>query len=184
MKLRRHSDGSRRAAATPKTLWGFLSVLVICATVGFAAYKFVPGKKTAPTRRLWTPLVINNLDTEMVVPDTLRLEFWTPSSKTRDYLTREPNNAGDTNRNWEVIESEDRVVQFGHHLRKDVDVIGYRRTEIWGHGRTALKPGWWWSITVRTNYPVTRLAKTYREFWKTQSSVFVEVIDNRGHDVE
>ena len=183
MKLRLHSAAARRAAAA-KTFLGFLSIVVICATVGFAIYKFAPAKITAPPRRLWTPLVINNLNVEMVVPDTLRLDFWTPSSKTKDYLTKDPKDTGDTNRNWEVIESEERVIQFGQYLRKDVEVIGYRRTEVWGHGRTGLKPGWWWSITVRTNYPAAKLAKSYREFWKTSSSVFVEVIDNRGHAVE
>lgn len=151
---------------------------ILCGTIAFIVLRFTAPKKTAPPHRLWTPLVINNLNTEMVVPDTLRLEFWTPSVKTKEFLTRE---AGDTNRNWEAIESEQLVTDFGKHLRKDPDVVGYRRTEVWGHGRTALKPGWWWSITVRTNYPVSKLAKSYREFWKTPSSVFVEVIDNRGH---
>jgi hypothetical protein len=180
MKLRLHAA----AAATAKTFWGFLSIVVICATLGFATYKFAPTKNTAPLRRFWTPLIVNNLNVEMIVPDTLKLEFWTPSSKTKDYLTRDPKSGGETNRSWEIIESEDRVTQFGEYLRKDVAVVGYRRTEVWGHGRTGLKPGWWWSITVQTNYPATKLAKVYREFWKTPSSVFVEVIDNRGHDVE
>jgi hypothetical protein len=178
MKIQLHS------ANTARSFWSFLSIVVVCATITFAIYTLVPAKKAAPPRRLWTPLVINNLNTEMIVPDTLRLEFWTPSSKTKDYLTKETKDAGDTNRNWEIIESEELVTQFGQALRKDADLVGYRRTEVWGHGRTALKPGWWWSITVRTNYPVAKLAKTYREFWKTPSSVFVEVIDNRGHDVE
>ncbi len=174
-----------RSQASAKSFWSFLSILSICALLAFAIYTFAPEKKSvAPARRLWTPLVVNNLNTEMIVPDTLRLEFWTPSAKTKDFVSKEPKDAGDTNRNWEVIESEEMVAQFGQALRKDTDVVGYRRSEVWGHGRTGLKPGWWWSITVRTNYPVAKLAKSYREFWKTPSSVFVEVIDNRGHDVE
>lgn len=184
MKLPRHAAAACRAAAAPKTLWGFLSIVVICATLGFGIYRLAPGKKSAPPRRLWTPLIVNNLDNAMVVPDTLRIEFWTPSSKTKDFLAREPKDAANTNRNWEIIESEEPISRFGEALRKDTDVVGYRRTEVWGHGRTALKPGWWWSITVRTNYPVAKLAKTYRDFWQTSSSVFVEVIDNRGHAVE
>jgi hypothetical protein len=171
-----------RAAA--KSFWTFLSVLAVCATAAFGIYQLQPEKNAAAPRRLWTPLVINNLNTEMIVPDTLRLEFWTPSAKTKEFLSKQPKDDGDTNRNWEIIESEEMVAQFGQHLRKDQDVVGYRRMEVWGHGRTGLKPGWWWSITVRTNYPVAKLAKSYREFWKTPSSVFVEVIDNRGHDVE
>ncbi|HTD68246.1 MAG TPA: hypothetical protein VK846_17110 [Candidatus Limnocylindria bacterium] len=181
MNKQLNAAGRQRAAALPKTLWGFLSIAAVCVTAAFLATHFMPAKKGPPPRRLWTPLVVNNLNTEMVVPDTLRLEFWTPSVKTKDYLAADK---GDTNRNWEAIESDDVVLQFGKYLRTDPDVVGYRRSEVWGHGRTALKPGWWWSITVRTNYPVSKLAKSYREFWKTQSSLFVEVIDNRGHDAE
>jgi hypothetical protein len=184
MNTRLQPAAVRRAFVFPKTSWGFLSVVVICGTIAFGIHRFVPVKKSPAPHRLWTPLVVNNLNTEMIVPDTLRLEFWTPSSKTKDYVTREAKESGDTNRNWEVIASEDMVMQFGKTLRSDPDVVGYRRTEVWGHGRTALKPGWWWSITVRTNYPVPKLARTYRDFWKTSSSVFIEVIDNRGHEAE
>jgi hypothetical protein len=181
MNLRSHAAVGTRASALPKSLWSFLSIVVVCATAAFVVWRTLPVKNSPPPRRLWTPLVVNNLNTEMLVPDTLRMEFWTPSSKTRDFLGKENN---DTNRSWEAISSEERVMEFGKILRTDPDIVGYRRTEVWGHGRTSLKPGWWWSITVKTNYPTTRLARTYREFWKTSSSVFIEVIDNRGHDME
>ena len=113
----------------------------------------------------------------MVSPDSLRLEFWTPSSKTKDYLSK----SGGSN-SWEILENEEPVMQFGQLLHSDADVTGYRRAEVWGHGRTSLKPGWWWSVTVRTNYTVGKLSRAYRGFWKVPSSIFVEVIDNRGHE--
>jgi len=75
--------------------------------LGLAIYKLTPTTKTAPPRRLWTPLIINNLNVEMIVPDTLRLEFLDASSKTKDYLAKDLKNAGETNRNWEIIESDD-----------------------------------------------------------------------------
>ena len=184
MKTSLNPAATSGSVAAPRTVWSFLSILVVCALLAFAIYKLAPAKTPAPPHRLWTPLVVNNLGGEMNVPDQLRLEFWTPSSKTKDYVTKNSRDGADTNRHWEILESEEPVVQFGQRLRKDDEVLGFRRTEVWGHGRTGLKPGWWWSITVRTNYPPTKLAKTYREFWKTSNSVFVEVIDNRGHEPE
>ncbi len=163
----------------PRSFWGFLSVTLVCATAVFIVSQLTSAKKSQPLRRLWTPLVVNTDGKEMITPDTLRMEFWTPSSKTKDYLAKES-----TNRTWEFLESEEAVMQFGKVLRTNSEIVGYRRMEVWGHGRTSLKPGWWWSVTVRTNYPVSKLARTYREYWKMPSSLFVEVIDNRGHDAE
>lgn len=103
--------------------WGFLTVLVVCATAAFVFWRFVPAGKASPPRRLWTPLVVNNLNTEMIVPDSLRLEFWTPSARTRDYLSKET--ITDTNRNWEAIPNDEPVMDFGKLLRNDPDVLGY-----------------------------------------------------------
>jgi hypothetical protein len=167
--------------AYPRTFWGVLPFALVCATIAFALYLIVPSasKETPSSRRLWTPLVVTPEGNPMVVPDSLRLEFWTPSSKTRDYLAKEGGTARDAG-TWEAIENEEPVMQFGRLLRSDSDVLGYRRAEVWGHGRTTLKPGWWWSMTVKTNYSVGKLVRTYRDFWKSPSGVFVEVIDNRG----
>jgi hypothetical protein len=176
-----NESAARQRSAYPRTIWGFLSVALICATITFAIYSLKPARNAQPLRRLWTPLVVNTDGKEMIVPDSLRLEFWTPSSKTKDYLAK----AGGTNdgkSNWEIIDTEEPVMQFGRLLRSDPEVVAYRRAEVWGHGRTSLKPGWWWSVTVRTNYSVAKLARTYRGYWKLPGSVFVEVIDNRGHD--
>ena len=83
---------------------------------------------------------------------------------------------------WEVMPNEERVVQFGQLLRADADVLGYRRAEVWGHGRTTLKPGWWWAMTVTTNYSADKLVHAYRDFWKSSNAVFVEIFDNRGRN--
>ena len=63
-------------------------------------------------------------------------------------------------------------------LRTNSNVLGYRRTEVWGHGRTTLKPGWWWTMTVVTNYTVQDFIGAYRGFWKSSNAIFVEVIEN------
>jgi hypothetical protein len=126
-------------------------------------------------------MAVTTNGTQMIRRDTLRMEFWTPSSKTKDHLARE-SGAISYRDKWEAIENEEPVLAFGRLLRSDSDVSGYRRAEVWGHGRTVLKPGWWWTMTVTTNYSVEKLVRAYRQFWKTPNTVFVEVIDNRGHD--
>src|ERR1051326_3431167 len=167
--------------AYPRTFWGVLPFALVCATIAFALYLIVPAApmETPSARRLWTPLVVTPEGNPMVVPDSLRLEFWRPSSKTKDYLAKDGGTACEAG-TWEAIENEEPVMQFGRLLRTDSDVLGYRRAEVWGHGRTTLKPGWWWSMTVKTNYSVAKLVRTYRDFWKSPSGIFVEVIDNRG----
>lgn len=65
-------------------------------------------------------------------------------------------------------------------LRTNANVLGYRRAEVWGHGSTVLKPGWWWTMTVTTNYSVQTLLGNYRDFWKSSNAVFVERIENPG----
>jgi len=74
------------------------------------------------------------------------------------------------------------VLQFGALLRTNANVLGYRRAEVWGHGSTVLKPGWWWTMTVTTNYSVQNLLGTYRDFWKSSKAVFVERIENPSEE--
>jgi hypothetical protein len=113
--------------------------------------------------------------------ETRQMEFWTPSAKTAAYLQKE---GGEVARNdqWQVIPSDDAVLQFGMMLHSNLNVLGYRRVEVWGQGRSDFKPGWWWTLNVYTNYSVGDLAEAYRNFWKAPQPLFVEVIDNRGSD--
>lgn len=117
----------------------------------------------------------------MIHPNTRRMEFWTPSVRTKDFLARDDGNIRDRDK-WKAIQGDERVIEFGKLLRSDSGVLGYRRYEVWGHGRTVPKPGWWWTMTVSTNYSVEKLVRAYRDFWKSPNAVFVEVIDNRAHE--
>ena len=74
------------AFACPSTLCGTISILCICATVGFVAYLLL-GKSQAP-RRLWSPVVIEVNGNENVLGDTRQMEFWTPSVETKNYLAK------------------------------------------------------------------------------------------------
>jgi hypothetical protein len=156
----------------------FLCLICVCATICFVAYRLsLPGH----SRHLWYPVVVEANGTENIVPNSRQLEFWTPSAKTAEFLRRENSEIIDTEK-WAVISNEDTVVQFGYLLRSNTGVLGYRRVEVWGQGRTGYKPGWWWSVNVLTNYNPSDLGMAYQEFWKSHQAVFVEVIDNRGHD--
>ena len=169
--------------AYPKTLWATLPFAFACATIAFIAYLFLHSspEQSAEPRRVWTPIVIMTNGIQTIQGDMRRMEFWTPSARTKDYVAREGGGVRERDK-WEILSSDEPVIEFGKLLRSDSSVAGYRRAEVWGHGRTILKPGWWWTMTVTTNYPVDKLMRTYRDFWKSPNSVFVEVIDNGGID--
>ncbi len=169
--------------AYPRTLWGALPFAFVCAAIAFIVFLVLPSslKHAEKPRRLWTPIVVLTNGIQTILGDTRRMEFWTPSAKTKDCLAKDGGAIPDRER-WEVIPSDEPVLQFGALLRSDPNVAGYRRTEVWGHGRTVPKPGWWWTMTVTTNYSVEMLMRAYRDFWKSPNTVFVEVIDNRGRE--
>jgi len=171
---------SKEAAfACPSTLCGTFSILCICATVGFVAYLLL-GNNQAP-RRLWSPVVIEVNGNEDVLGDTRQMEFWTPSVKTKDYLAKPGGEIADSDK-WQVLSSDDTVLQFGTMLHSNTSVLGYRRVEVWGHGSTSFKPGWWWTVNVMTNYSAGDLGHAYANFWKPHRPIMIEVIDNRGRD--
>jgi len=157
-----------------------LCCLVICGTIAFIAYLLL-GSKSDLAPRLWRPVVIELNGKQTVLGETRQMEFWTPSAKTKDYLHMD---AGvvTINEQWEAIPSDDANVQFGSVLHSNKYVLGYRRVEVWGQGRTNFKPGWWWTVSVLTNCTAGDMATSYHGFWKNQQPVYLEVIDNRGHD--
>ena len=183
------SDHSLPTTASPKptaarktNLWSMLIVAVVCATVAYIAHQLIHQVPAHPARRLWTPIVVTPNGAETPLPAaTRRLEFWTPSSRTKDHLAREGGGIRERDK-WEVLASEEPIQQFGMLLRTNSNVLGYRRAEVWGHGSTVLKPGWWWTMTVTTNYSVQTLMQAYRDFWKSSNAVYVERIENPGEE--
>jgi hypothetical protein len=167
-------------AIFPTTFWGSLPVGFICAAAVIIVY-LTSGAKPETPRRLWTPVVIETNGNQTVLGETRQMEFWTPSARTKDYLMAKDGSVFVKDK-WEVIPSDDVDFQFGAMLHTNANVLGYRRVEVWGHGRTSFKPGWWWSVNATTNYSVADLTRAYMDFWKPPSPIFIEVIDNRGRD--
>jgi len=164
--------------AWPRTFWGTLPFAFVCAAVVAVVY-LLRAPKTEEARRLWTPIVVETNGTQTVLGESRQMEFWTPSARTKEFLAAEGGVIGDKHK-WEIIPSDDVALKFGSLLHSNFNVLGYRRVEVWGHGRTSFKPGWWWSVNVTTNCPVGDLTRAYQDFWKPPSAIFIEVIDNRG----
>jgi len=171
-------EKSAGASACQKTLCGVLRCALVGATIAIIVCFFV-SPHARLTRRLWIPVVVETNGNQSVLGETRQMEFWTPSVKTKDYL-RKYQGEVDGKEKWQVIPNDDVVTQFGTTLHSNKDVLGYRRIEVWGQGRTSFKPGWWWTMNVLTNYSVGDLAAVYRGYWKSPQPVLVEVIDNRG----
>jgi hypothetical protein len=165
--------------AYPRTLWGSLPYILVCATIVLVAYFLAP--RMTPPRRLWVPIVVQKDGSQTPLGETRQMNFWTPSVRTRDYMTNRAG-AGSSPDKWQMIASDEPVMQFGLLLHSNANVFGYRRTEVWGHGRTVFKPGWWWTVNVTTNYSVAELGNVYQSFWKCTAPVFIEVVDNRGSE--
>lgn len=169
-------------SSRPMNFWAAVCVALICATVAYVVHQFLNAREPGRPQRLWTPVGVTPEGSETVIqPATRRLEFWTPSARTKDHLAREDGNIRERDK-WEMLANDEPVHQFGQLLRTNSNVLGYRRAEVWGHGRTSLKPGWWWTMTVTTNYTLQQLVQSYRGFWKSSNAIFVEKIENPGEE--
>jgi hypothetical protein len=165
----------------PKTLYGALCVLFLSSAIVSSLYIIfhaTPAQIKA-FHSLYATVKVDAETKETVENDTLRYEFWTPSSKTKDYVEKHEGEVAQRDK-WELDVTEDKVIKFGETLRGTSGVEGYRRVEAWGHGRSRFKPGWWWTMRVNRGYSVEKLAKEYREFWGTTEPMFIEVFDNKG----
>ena len=167
--------GNGRSNNSPR----ILPLLLGCAAIACLGYVAFSQRPPDSTRRLWLPVIVETNDNTTVLSETRQLEFWTPSIKTRDFLSTNGGGYSD-NEKWQVLASEERVKDFGMVLHSNRSIFGYRRVEESGQGRTGFKPGWWWTINVETNFTAVDLARTYRQFWNSPQALFVEVIDNRG----
>jgi hypothetical protein len=161
----------------PETVHGVVFVLAVCIAIVFIVFIVVHGPAenvktiTSAFRTVESPKAGETKD----VPGTSRLEFWTPSSKTADFLKSKEGDSA-----WEANATEERVKAFGELLKGMKGVDGYRRYEVWGHGVSEYKPGWWWVIRVREPFTAERLISEYRAFWKTPWPMFVEVLENKA----
>ncbi len=176
-------DQPPKTESTPPSdgrISGAVCCVAVCALIGFLAYLLATRPQPSQARRLWLPVVVETNGNHAILGETRQFEFWTPSAKTKDFLKTD-NSQTPSNEQWESIPSDDAVLKFGESLHANRNVLGFRRVEVWGQGRTAFKPGWWWTVNVYSNYSVGEMGRFYQDYWKSSQAVFIEVIDNRGH---
>ena len=160
----------------PQSLPAVLGVTVIAAAVVCIFYiALVIGKKEN-IKAVGAMISKKEYSAEGTLEDSSSVklvQFWTPSSKTKDYL-RGKNGKLDDVQKWEDI-TEEKVKEFGDVLRGLDYVTGYRRYETLGQGRTSFKAGWWWIVTVNPKFDVPNFSKEYAKFWGSKKSLYIEV---------
>jgi len=154
----------------PRTVFGLLAVIAVCVTICLSLY--VAGtarpENVAAIVSLWTPRIGDE-----PIEDTFLLQFWTPSALTKEAF------AGSSDDAWKWQDcSEVDAKAFGDKLHENKSVVGYRRWEVFGHGTSTPKHGYWWVLTVREEFTIPDLEKAYREHWgmPEEKQLYIETV--------
>ena len=156
-------------------------VAIVAGIVACVYFVVVEGKRDNlhAVRGWWTSASVDTSGATTPFRGRKLLQFWTPSLRTKESTDAKP---------WEKLATEETIHGFGAVLKSDSRVLGFRRQEVFGHGRTKSKWGWWWSVTVAHDYQPDDLLKVYSEYWKIRESIYVEITSNdaeyRGPDRE
>ena len=165
----------------PSTLWGTAACGAMCAAVVLCVYFILH----APPEHL-RAVGVAFFHAEPNGPAKREkgersYGFWTPSPATRVELQRQGSAATDDE--WMATADEKKLKEFAKNLRNTAGVQGYRRAEVWGHGRGMDKPelpGLWWTVRAKKNFSVDKLSAFYHEQWKNTEAVYIEVFDASG----
>lgn len=120
-------------------------------------------------------------DEEVKSESVYKLGFWTPSSKTREHWFNikkaNPSLTVKDANQWEIDKGDDiNSTKFASGFGcVDCPVTGYRRYEVIGKGRGIEKPGFWWEVTIRSDYQLKWFIAEYRRFWGAPDDVYLEV---------
>jgi len=163
----------------PQTIWGTLSVACVVGGVILIAYFFVKYHTTIQTPNVKVGYGLSITSTERIekageaTENRYQIQFWTPSAKTK--LTKGI-------ASWEKIDTDERLNEFAKDLLKDRRVRGYRRYEVTGEGISPRRQGYWWIMAADNDYSPGDFVKAYHEFWKNDTSVYVEVLRSGNSD--
>ena len=83
---------------------------------------------------------------------------------------------------WEVVADPKVIDDFGTELIT-MGAIGYRRYEVFGHGSSHDKTGWWWVVRFDTTFDENVLMREYVRYWykvTTRHTIYLEVLDSGG----
>jgi len=104
-----------------------------------------------------------------------QLQFWTPSEETAKYL-RDANGRISEEDKWQEV-SEQKIEGFDKELAQEIanrKVDGYRRYRELGQGRHRFKAGWWWVMTVYSDFKTDDFVREYAKYWATNKTVYIE----------
>lgn len=153
----------------PRTIWGMLSVISIFASVciifWIVAVKANPQNLKAATS--YFSIARSTSEKTDPIEGRYLIQFWTPSVKTKESKDFAA---------WEKVDTNEQLNKFADHLLQDRRVRGYRRYEVTGQGIAMRRDGAWWVMTVDDDYAVVDLVKAYQEFWKNETSIYIEVL--------
>lgn len=181
----------------PKTWHGVLSLFFFLAALVAIVY-FIANLEPKKFERVVSMFVAQNIGKDQhgkPVPEEGRgveklVQFWTPSAVTKDDLPKK--NDGtlvDPNEQWEENTSEQNVDDFekalwdkfhGQGSAPAGPLSGFRRYEVTGRGRTPHKRGWWWVLTMSSDFDTKELASFYFAHWKGSQSVYIEEINGEA----
>lgn len=162
----------------PKDKYGTFSIAVIGVVVVLSVYITLVVGKEATTAIANSYISGKTSDGKDLSARSYQIQFWTPSAKTIS-------TPGDIDQKWQIdvlnrgqIEKEND--QFGEKLTHSDKVSGLRRYEIYGKGRSTAKYGYWWILTVKQDYKIQDFVNEYKEYWKTNDTVYIEVYNFKG----
>lgn len=161
----------------PKTIYGAVAIFLVCATLVASVYIIFVQADTrtlSTVTQMWRTLKVTPQGEEVASEFDYRIEFWTPSVATQDYL--ESAGAVPAEDEWQVIDDPLKNQMFGEFLMKDPRVEGFRRAKVVGTGGGSPKEGWWWTMRVDQRLSVEDFIDLYRRFWGTTENVYLEVI--------
>jgi hypothetical protein len=180
----------------PENFYEIGGLLVFLAAVGVVAWiLFVRAKPENLV--VLTGTIFDSKGETVSKPTPAHLvQFWSPSSKTcqsvkddiresvgGDHITGEEQWECPPEGQNDPKYTDEKVAEFARHLVAFPGVTGFRRYEVYGHGRTRYKTGWWWVLNVSKAFDTKSLVVEYSTFWKSKQDVYVEELNGAGRYV-
>lgn len=167
----------------PRTGMQVLSLLIVAvfltAVICLLAYRDAFRHDIIDTIKYAQLRIWSTKDDQTIAPSETnfyQIAFWTPSPETAVDLRSLYPSGVPLDKQWQMDVTEERSREFGKYLTSIFgdQLLGYRRTPVFGRGLNTIKNGYWWTITVRTSVSVQIFYIHYKTFWKTNEKIYIE----------
>lgn len=112
------------------------------------------------------------------------LGFWTPDEETDKDLSTIFKESVPEKYQWQTKSNDERTREFElKMLTRFRDTLeGFRHHSTTGVGKSGdRKRGQWWSITISKAVRPETFIELYKEYWKPQSTIYIEVVGRPEH---